>query len=278
MLKTYTYEPLNFFLITFFLSWLPWFFAIYASWQPSMHYLLLPLVLVGLSGPALATIIMLIKSRNKELWNDFFQRLRPDSIKRKFIPIILLLFPSLIVLAIIISLFFGQPANQISFITQSNDLLLQGKNFLMLLLVIFLIGPFEEIGWRGYCIDSLRDKFNLIKTSLMFGAIWGLWHVPLFFIHNGGLQKEIWDLGLFQTFIYFTGLFLITIITNWLYVKNNRSILSAILFHSIYDLCLNVFHIKPFTWFILWLILLFTSVIIIGKNKDIFFKKQNSFN
>lgn len=275
MLKTHKYEslnePLHFFVVTFFLSWLPWFFAIYLSWQPSMHQFLLPLFLVGLAGPAMATLIMLMKARNSELWDDFFRRLCAASIKRKFIPIVLLLFPCLILLAITISLFFGQPTSQFAFITQSSDLLVQGKSFWTFLFVLFSIGPLEEIGWR-YGIDSLRTTFNLINTSLIFAVIWGLWHVPLFFLKNGGLQKEFWDLGLSQTFMYFTGLFLITIITNWLYVKNNRSILSAILFHSMYDTCFSVFSLKPLTWFILWLLSLLTSVIIVQKNKDIFFK------
>lgn len=273
MLRTYTYEPLNFFLTTFSLSWLPWFFAIYASYQPSMHYLLLPLVFAGLSAPAIASLIMLMKSGNTELRHDFFQRLRPSGIKRKFIPVVLFLFPCIILLAILLSLLFGQPVNQLFVITQPSDLLLQGRNFLMSLFVLFLIGPFEEIGWRGYGIDSLTEKLTLMRASLIFGAVWGVWHVPLFLIKNGGLQQEIWDLGLLQTFIYFSGLFLITIITNWLYAKNNRSILIAILFHSIYDTCLTIFHIKPVTWLILWLLLLLVSVVIIQRDKDIFFKK-----
>lgn len=115
-----------------------------------------------------------------------------------------------------------------------------------------------------------------MKTSLIFGAIWGLWHIPLFFINNGGLQETIWNVGLTQTFIYFSGLFLIAIITNWLYAKNNRSILIAIIFHSIYDTCLGIFHITPFTWFILWSIMVLISAVIIQRNKDIFFNKELS--
>ncbi len=272
MTKTYTYQPLQFFVITFLISWIPWFFVIYASWYPSMHHLLLPLVLGGLSGPAVSALIMVATSGNSEFRKDFFQRLSFDSIKSKYIPIIMLLFPVLILSSILVSLFFGQPISQLSFITRSSDLLLQGKHFLMTLFVLFLIGPFEEIGWRGYGVDSLSQKCNLMTASLLFGAIWSLWHVPLFFIKNGGLQQEIWNLGLLQTFIYFTGLFLITIITNWLYVKNNRSILSAIVFHTMYDTCLSIFHITPCTWFILWSLILLTSVIIVRRNEDMFFK------
>lgn len=274
MLKTYTYKPLNFFLVTFIISWTLWCTAIYASYQPSLQYLLFPLVIGGISGPALATLIMLIKSKNKALWNDFFQRLRPASITKKFVPIVLFLFPCQILLAITLSLFFGQSVDQFGLSTQSSDQVLQGIHALMMIFVIFLIGPFEEIGWRGYAIDGLRKKFNLLKSSLILGTIWGLWHLPLFFIQNGAYQ-EIWHVGLLHTSIYFFDLFLLTIITNWLYVKNNRSILIAILFHSIFDICMSIFHITPVTWWILTLILLITSVIIIVKEKNIFLQRTD---
>ena len=143
----------------------------------------------------------------------FFNDYVSASIKREFIPIVLFLFPCSILLAITLSLFFGEPISQFSLISQSSDLLLQGKAFLIILLVLFLIGPFEEIGWHGYSIDILREKFNLIKTSLIFSAIWGLWHVPLFFIKNGGLQKEIWDKGICS------GLYLLY----WSILNNNRN-------------------------------------------------------
>lgn len=275
MLKTYTYKPLHFFALAFLMSWLPWFFAVYASWQPSMQHLLFPLVFLGLSAPALSTLIMLLMSRNNELWYDFFQRLRFASIKRTFIPVVLLLFPCLMMLAITISLFFGQPLSQLSLITQATDLLLQGKSFLITLFILFLIGPFEEIGWRGYGIDSLREKYTLMKTSLIFGTLWAVWHVPLFFIKNGGLQQEIWDVGLLQTFIYFSGLFLISFLTNWLYEKNNRSILTAILFHSSYDTCLQIFHMTPVTWIILWLLALVAVILVVYSNKNLFFSKSS---
>jgi membrane protease YdiL (CAAX protease family) len=214
---------------------------------------------------------MLFKSHNSELWNDFFQRLRPSSIKTKFVPIILLLFPCAIVFAIIVSIFFGQPIQQLSFIPESGDLCSKGINLLAMVGMASVSGPFEEIGWRGYGMDSLLSNWSLIKASLLFGAIWSLFHVPAFFIN--GLQAEFWNKGLFQIFLYFTTLLFLTIIINWLYMKNNRSILAAILFHSIADICLALFHITPVTWFLLWVILLFISLVIIYRDKNLFFGK-----
>lgn len=267
------YTPLPFFVLTFTISWISWIFAIYASRQLSMQHLLLPFILIGISGPAVSAFIMLIKSKNKDMRHDFYQRLRPASITKRFIPIVLFLFPCQLLLAIVLSLLFGQPIEQFSIATQSPDQALQGIYFLATLFVMFLVGPFEEIGWRGYGIESLRSKYNLLKTSFMLGAIWGLWHVPLFFVQNGFFQK-VWELGLLHTSIYFVNFLLITIITNWLYIKNNRSIFIAIIFHNIYDACLSMIQIPPATWLMLTLIMLLTSVIIILQDKDLFLQKD----
>lgn len=274
MLKTYNYESLKFFLLTFSISWICWIFAAWVSYQHSLQNLLLPLILGGISGPAIAALIMVFKSKNKELQHDFFARLRPDIIKGKFIPIALLLFPCLIFLAITISLSFGQSADQFSLASQPVDQALEGISILTTIFIIFLVGPFEEIGWRGYGIDSLRSALNLFNTSLIFGAIWGLWHVPAFFIQNGAFQQQILALGLFHTVLYFIDLFFLTIITNWLYIKNNRSILIAILFHSVFDITIGIFHITPITWIIFSLLLLATSIVIVIKDKEIFFNNK----
>ena len=98
----------------------------------------MPLIFVGLSAPSLGTLIMLIKSKNRALWVDFFQRLRFNRIKKKFIPIVLLLFPSIILLAIALSLFFGQSINQ--FLVTASDPLLQERSSLF-------AGLLGKAGW-----------------------------------------------------------------------------------------------------------------------------------
>ncbi len=50
------------------------------------------------------------------------------------------------------------------------------------MVILFLAPTLEELGWRGYGVDSLRSKFSLFKTTMLFAVIWGLWHLPLFFI------------------------------------------------------------------------------------------------
>ncbi len=46
----------------------------------------------------------------------------------------------------------------------------------------------EEIGWRGFLVPVLAQRFGFAATALISGAIWAAWHVPLivFGDYNGG--------------------------------------------------------------------------------------------
>ncbi|MFD2417743.1 CPBP family glutamic-type intramembrane protease [Amycolatopsis pigmentata] len=44
-------------------------------------------------------------------------------------------------------------------------------------------GPLsEEFGWRGYLQPLLRRTMSPRRAPLVIGPIWGLWHLPLFFL------------------------------------------------------------------------------------------------
>jgi uncharacterized protein len=50
-------------------------------------------------------------------------------------------------------------------------------------LVLFVGGPVgEEFGWRGYALPTLIPKVGWRWASLIVGAIWALWHLPLFYM------------------------------------------------------------------------------------------------
>lgn len=37
----------------------------------------------------------------------------------------------------------------------------------------------EEIGWRGYMMPRLKERFGLLTGRLLGGVLWGVWHWPL---------------------------------------------------------------------------------------------------
>jgi membrane protease YdiL (CAAX protease family) len=38
-------------------------------------------------------------------------------------------------------------------------------------------GVFEEIGWTGFAIPTLRMRYGVVKTGLVVGVLWGAWHL-----------------------------------------------------------------------------------------------------
>jgi hypothetical protein len=100
------------------------------------------------------------------------------------------------------------------------------------LIILLIISISEEFGWRGYALDRLQDEFKSSKytaliSSLILGSVWGIWHLPLFFTKNEGKSHEI------QYFPYFLLMaILLAILFTWFYNNSNRSILTAIIFHT----------------------------------------------
>ncbi|MGJ3262680.1 MAG: CPBP family glutamic-type intramembrane protease [Salinarimonas sp.] len=53
-----------------------------------------------------------------------------------------------------------------------------------LLLMMLLLGPIEELGWRGLAQPILQRHMAPIWAGLLIGATWGLWHLPAFFLSS----------------------------------------------------------------------------------------------
>jgi membrane protease YdiL (CAAX protease family) len=43
---------------------------------------------------------------------------------------------------------------------------------------LLLTGLFEELGWRGYALPRLQSRFDGLRSALLLGSIWALWHLP----------------------------------------------------------------------------------------------------
>jgi hypothetical protein len=96
---------------------------------------------------------------------------------------------------------------------------------------VFVFGPLpEELGWRGYGIESLRERSSLFRSSLVLGLAWSLWHVPLFFV-NGSYQRRLLEEPAYATVAFFLGMLPLTFVIHWLYVRCRASTLSAIVLH-----------------------------------------------
>lgn len=62
-------------------------------------------------------------------------------------------------------------------------LFLRGMAPILLFAIPGAIG--EELGWRSYFQAHLEEKWSLVIAGSITGAIWGLWHLPVWLEHGG---------------------------------------------------------------------------------------------
>ena len=269
MNKTNNYKPAGFFLIAFLISWAAWFSSAYFSTQAGMEGWQVLFMNLGIFGPFIATLIMFYRSKNPELWGDYWNRLRDfKRIDPATVPIMLFLMPAVILVSILLSLLFGKSAAQFAVSTQFGF----SAGFMPVLLILILAPAMEEMGWRGYGMDSLRSRSNLFIASLWFALLWALWHLPLFFIrhyyHNQLLSNWVYTAN------FFVSVFPMAFIINWLYYRNNRSVIACFLFHLSADITMGMFHAEQFTKCIATVVMILIAVLIVIADRKLFFEEK----
>lgn len=262
ILPNITYRPVLFYCLVFLISWSCWFISAYMSYQIDHIVLTILFAFAGLLGPMVAAIMMIFFDANN-LFDDYKRRFANLNNISWFAMLLMIsiIFTTLFV-AVFISLLFGFPAEQLTI-----------SRFLLSMLPFALIAAtFEELGWRSYGIDCLLAHRCLFVASCYFALLWGIWHVPLFFI-NQTYQHGLYELGPIYIINFFISIFPATIFANWLYYRCKRNIVAIILFHFMLVISAELLQIEPETKFIITLILLIISMLLIYLERKIFFSR-----
>ncbi|MDO5293943.1 MAG: CPBP family glutamic-type intramembrane protease [bacterium] len=61
--------------------------------------------------------------------------------------------------------------------------------FILFLPVMFFGGGLEEVGWRGFLQPALEERMPFVVATLLQGAIWSIWHLPLWLIRNANQSQ-----------------------------------------------------------------------------------------
>lgn len=272
MIEGYVYRPFKFFFITFLITWTTWFQAAYLSYRPGGEGLEGALMGLGLLGPLAAALLMILGSQNLMLKRDFRNKIfNCKLIKPVYIPVILFLMPAVMVISILLSVKTGQSIEQLRI---SGEFDIMGGHPVLSLIIPFLAPALEELGWSGYGIDSLRKKYNIFTATIIFAIVWAVWHLPLFFI-KGYYHYNLLQDNLIYALNFFVSVIPMTIITNWLYYRNHRSVIAAIIFHAIVVVSSEIFQVVNFTKCIVTVVLAVIAIIIVRFEKDLFFGKKN---
>jgi len=96
--------------------------------------------------------------------------------------------------------------------------------------VLLDIGPLgEELGWRGFLLPRLLEKYGDLKASVILGLVWGFWHLPLFLFSEWRGDVPVWlALALYPV----TTISIAYVMTKF-HHAGRGSVLVAILYHGV---------------------------------------------
>lgn len=99
--------------------------------------------------------------------------------------------------------------------------------------VMFFIGDAgEELGWTGYAIDPMQNRWGALKGSLILGGIWATWHAVPFVLTGNDASWVLW-----QTLSAIP----LRVLHVWIYNNTGKSVFAVILFHDMTNISWSFF-------------------------------------
>lgn len=274
-MEKYRYRPLRFYIICFAVTWLFWISAAVISGSEHDNGVSSLLMLFGLIAPAVTAVITVFTSGSRALKDDFKRKLIGFyRIKLTSIIVAVVAFMAIVALSILLSvLVAGQSFEQFAF-TKDFSFSIGGTSAL---LTILLAAVIEEVGWRGYGEDSVAAYVSWFTESILFGFVWALWHLPLFWI-EGTYHYGLRMLGAGYMLNFLVSVSPLGFLTTWVYVKNNRSMLACIIFHLFVNTMQEKIAMTPQTKCVETIVVFFAAVVVVLTNKELFFEKEHIGN
>lgn len=191
--------------ITFSLTWIVTFWLMANGGYQNPYTTIVLMVCMMIPATSVLITSLITKNKFKDVWikPKFKGNLKYYAIAW-ISPAILIILGAMVYFLIFPSQFDPQ-MNSFIEITR-NQMIAMGqtpppteelRNLLLIQLVSgILIAPIvnfvtcfgEELGWRGYLLPGLCEKYTQTKAVIITGIIWGIWHAPMIAMgHNYGL-------------------------------------------------------------------------------------------
>ena len=221
-------SPWVYFLATFAWTWLIWGTGILLGFTAETGEGLI-VALLGVIGPLVTGIGFTYFTRDIEGRRDYWKRIIDfKRIPAKWYLVIFLFVPVLNGLAALLDRMSGGTGG--TWGEAARNVLSDPLSIIPSILFASLIPFIEELGWRGYVLDRLQEKHTALVSSLILGAVWSLWHLPLFFV-PGSYQAGL-GVGSLAFWLFMIGIVPLNLPFTWIYNNTGRSTLAVILFHA----------------------------------------------
>lgn len=126
------------------------------------------------------------------------------------------------------------------------------------------VGLFEELGWTGFAIPRLRQRYSILATGLIVGIVWGLWHFPPFWASDtfSGVFPLVLLLGQLFSWLPPYRMLMVRV------YDHTESLLVSVLMHASLMASLTVFvpaeltGASLLTWILTWAAVLWLVVLV----------------
>lgn len=215
-----SYPVLAFYLLAFLFSWSGWIPLLLQArgllpvGSPLLAFLGM---LLGGGGPTFAALLVSVVVDGRDGPVQSFARLFSLRASIRWYLVAFLGMPLLTTLALLSAYFFGQPLPDLTQVSW------QGLPFLFL--GMFFSNAWEEVGWRGFALPRLQQRYSDLVVVLLMGILAELWHLPLAL----NPQNPMSGLSPFLAFVFSLAL---TALYTWLYNHTRPSLTFVTIFHA----------------------------------------------
>lgn len=87
---------------------------------------------------------------------------------------------------------------------------------------VFFMTYGEELGWTGYLIDPMQERWSALKSGVLLGTVWAVIHFPIHFINGYSFEWIFWH-----------GLYTVAarVLMVWIYNNAGKSLFAMALTH-----------------------------------------------
>lgn len=103
-----------------------------------------------------------------------------------------------------------------------------------LLVMVFLGGGQEEVGWRGYLLGPLEARFGRWGGNVALALVWTAWHLPLWFV-RGSTQEHMPIVSFVMMTVGLSFFF------SWVIQASGGRLLSGLVAHGAYNAFIPLF-------------------------------------
>jgi len=232
-------EPVShlraFFGLAYFLTWAllaPWFYlfsVVLNHTIPWWLWLLAPVAYLGGVAPSVAGLVVTARTEGRSAVRRLVRSLVNGRLPFRWYVFTLLLPPAVTALSIVLVDYDSAIWRAFAF----GSVL---RNVPVAYALALPFGPLgEELGWRGYALPRLLDRFGPLGATLIIGVMWTFWHVPMMLWMPGASIPEFMGLTTFSVSVYLGHLTAMSAVMTMIYLRTGGSVLMAVLAHLAFN-------------------------------------------